>query len=501
MSSDVHIRLSEEPFRILVNEVIDYAIFLLDPEGIVLSWNSGAERLKGYRMEEVIGKHFSIFYPEEDARLGKPGEGLRTAARQGRFEDEGYRVRKDGTAFRASVIITALHDEEGSVRGFAKVVRDVTAGFTSAERALERSEEVLRAAIEATGLGTWDWDLASNELHLSDLGRKAFGLGESEPVSYARLLALIHPEDRGSVDQAVRGAQDPSSAGAYDVEFRVLGSDGALRWLHSRGRVRFKTTDRAQEARRFIGTVSDITARKGAEQERERLLHELSQAVGARDDFVAVLSHDLRNPINTIYVGSSILISQLPSAMVGQRKHADTIHRAAQRAAGMIDDLLQEITLEAGALALSLEPHDPRAILDEVCAMFGPGAGERQLSLTAEVSGDPKPVLCDRDYVFRVFGNLVGNAKKFTPAGGAIWIRTEPAREAVRFSVSDNGPGIPAEQLSRLFQRGFRGQRLGGLGLGLAIAKGIVEAHGGEVGVESVVGTGTTFWFTIPVAS
>jgi signal transduction histidine kinase len=167
----------------------------------------------------------------------------------------------------------------------------------------------------------------------------------------------------------------------------------------------------------------------------------------------------------------------------------------------MIEDLLAEIALEGGKVSFSMQAHDPRSLVSEVFESFQPGAQARQITLEQEVSEGLGPVLCDRDYVIRAFGNLVGNGEKFTPGGGTIVLRAEPVERAVKFSVTDTGVGISPEDRSRLFERGFRG--VGGqpgLGLGLAIAKSIVEAHGGRVGVESEVGKGSTFWFTLPSA-
>jgi PAS domain S-box-containing protein len=492
----------EVPFRLLVEQVTDYAIFMLDPDGTVVSWNLGAERLKGYRYDEIVGKHFSVFYPDEEAKAGKPGANLRAAAREGHVEIEGLRVRKDGTTFMANLVITALRGDDGRLTGFAKVIRDVTEHLTGAERALQRSEGTLRLAAEATGLGTWDWDVRSETLLWSDRCKSIFGIAPGEVVSVGRFLAAVHPEDRDRTLGAIRLALDPSSSGVCDLEYRTLWPDGTVRWVAATGRAMFKGTGPEREASRFLGTALDVTQRKKAEEEREQLVRDLNVAITARDDFVAVLSHDLRGPISTIALSAGLLLKQLPETMEGLRKCAKTIQTAAQRAGRMIEYLLQEMVLEGGAATLSVEPHDAQALLSEVAAMFEADAEQRRLSLSVEVLGQPKPVGCDRDCVLRVFANLIGNAEKFTPPRGAIAVRAEPAGEAVRFSVCDSGPGIAPEQVAQIFEHGFRGGRRGlGLGLGLAIARGIVEAHGGAIGVDTELGKGSTFWFTLPAAT
>ena len=167
----------------------------------------------------------------------------------------------------------------------------------------------------------------------------------------------------------------------------------------------------------------------------------------------------------------------------------------------MIEGLLEEIALDGQAVSPSRTAEAPEALLADVVVLFESGAHEKGVTLTVESRPGLRSVSCDRDQILRVFGNLVGNAAKFTPPGGMVSLRAEQAGAAIRFSVSDNGPGIPPEQLPSVFDRGFRGQRQQtGLGLGLAIAKSIVEAHGGTIGVESQPGKGSTFWFTLPEA-
>ena len=487
------------PFDLLVEQVSDYAIFMLDPEGYVISWNLGAERLNGYAYDEIVGKHYSVFFVDEDVRAGKPREQLRVAARDGRLEEEGWRVRQDGTRYVANAIVTALRDD-GKLVGFAKIIQNVTQRFTTAERALQRSEDTLRFTAEATGLGTWDWDLTADVLVFSDRCRSIFGMTPTEQVSYKRFLELLHPEDRDRTDEVVRRAL-VSASGIYETEYRVPLPDGSERWVAARGRVIFAGTGADRIPRRFIGTALDITPRKKTEEERERLVRDLAVAVKARDEFVAVLSHDLRTPLSSVTLGTGLLLKQLPVEMEGARSRAGAIQRAGATAQRMIEYLLQEVALQEGELRLSVEAHEPSALLTEVVGMSEPDAEAHNLSLTFEVLGDAKPVRCDRDSVLRIFGNLIGNAERFSPAGGTITIRAEPLRHAVRFSVSDRGPGIAPEKVPHLFERGFRaGGRDLGLGLGLAIAKGIVDAHGGAIGVDTELGKGSTFWFTLPVA-
>ena len=280
--ADGALERSEEPFRLLVDQVKDYAIFMLDPAGNVVSWNSGAERLKGYRFEEIRGKHFSTFYTAPDVAARKPEEELEVALRDGRVEAEGWRVRKDGSTFLANVVITALHNPDGTLRGFAKVTRDVTERFTSAERALERSEETLRLATEAAHLGTWDWRIPTDELIWSEQTRQIFAFDPGQKPSFKRTMEAVHPDDRDRVQRAIDSALDPRFRDEFELEYRIVWPDGSVRWVAIRG------------------VVVDVTDRMAIEHERQTLLADLQRALQARDDFVAVLTHDLRSPMAAI---------------------------------------------------------------------------------------------------------------------------------------------------------------------------------------------------------
>jgi PAS domain S-box-containing protein len=496
--ADLLVTRAQVPFDLLVEQVKDYAIFMLDPEGNIVSWNLGAERLNGYRAEEIIGKHFSVFFVEEDVSAGRPAEELRIALRDGRFEDEAWRCRKDGTTYVANVVLTPVR-EDGKLVGFAKITKNVTERFMRADK-VRRSEETLRFAAESTGLGTWDWDLTTDELVLSDRCKSIFGIDPSEVVSVDRFRAATHPEDRARTEEAFRRAQDPTSPGRFDIEHRVLWPDGSVSRVAATGRVIFVGVGPQRVPRRFVGTVVDVTRRKLVEEERERLVVDLDRALKARDEFVAIVCHELGNPIGSITLSADSLLEQLPGDMAALRQLAEAIKVAASGASGLIDGLLRDLALGGETLSLSSKPIEVSALMSEVAAMFEGEAREQHATLAVEILGDPRPVRCDRDRVLQVFAYLIRNAEKFTPPGGAIGIRAEPAAEAVKFSVTDMGPVTTPEEVGQFFERGFRAGRGLGVGLGLSIARGIVQAHGGTIGVQSELNKGSTFWFTLPTA-
>jgi signal transduction histidine kinase len=255
---------------------------------------------------------------------------------------------------------------------------------------------------------------------------------------------------------------------------------------------------------RVTGAVvvsTDVTSQKRDAQERERLLHEAEQAVADREHVLAVVSHELRNPLNTIGLAAAVLSDMMAGPEAGQKSIA-SIMRSAERMKRMIQDLLDLSSIQAGRLAIDPRPLDPRSVVGEAVESFEAEAAERGLTLTREVEDRIPLIRADRDRLFQALANLIGNALKVTTSGGVIVsARRDRGEHKVAFSVRDSGPGIPKDQQDLLFEPYWRGQSTyKGTGLGLAITRGIVEAHGGTIRVESARGAGTTFSFEIPTA-
>jgi signal transduction histidine kinase len=276
------------------------------------------------------------------------------------------------------------------------------------------------------------------------------------------------------------------------------------RWLRATGRAFFDETGRVS---RFIGTAQDIDDRKQLEVQRaqlleaERVARERAEAASrTREDLMAVVSHDLRNPLSAIATAATLLRRNSDSDPTGRAtKQAELILRSADRMARLISDLLDIACIDAGRLSVELLPHSAASLLQEAAELFQLIAADKSLRLTVDAPRPSLLVLADQERVLQVLSNLVGNAIKFTPAGGIIQLRAQTDGDAVRFSVVDTGPGVSAEQLPHVFDRYWQAKRDGrlGIGLGLSIAKGIVEAHGGHIWAESPSGGGSSFQFTL----
>jgi PAS domain S-box-containing protein len=376
---------------------------------------------------------------------------------------------------------------------------------SAAEAALRQSEERLRLTIEATQLGTWDYHPPSGRLDWSPRCKELFGLPPSAEVSYETFSAALHPEDRARVEAAVLRSLDLASGGLFDEEFRALGvHDGVERWLRFIGRAFF---DEGGRALRLIGTVQDISERKQLDAQRarlfeaERLARERAEAASRmREDLVAIVSHDLRNPLSAITMSASLLqhgLSVEASARV--KKQLETISRSAGRMKRLIADLLDMASLDGGGMAIQAEPHAVVALLRDAVEMLLPVAADKSLRLHIADVTMGLVVSADKERVVQVLSNLIGNAIKFTREGGSIVVAARSDDGRVCFSVADTGQGISHEQMPHLFDRYWQAKRDGrlGIGLGLSIAKGIVEAHGGRIWAESTLGKGTTFFFTL----
>ncbi|HET8654658.1 MAG TPA: PAS domain S-box protein [Longimicrobiaceae bacterium] len=276
-----HLRLDglqadESLFHLLVDRVQDYAIFALNADGTIASWNRGAEGLKGYSSSEVIGRHFSLFYTEEDREAGRPAANLRAAVAEGRVEDEGWRVRKDGSRFWANVVITALRSDDGDLLGFAKVTRDLTER-RAAEEALRDRERKLRDTQRLAGLGSWDWDPVADRVTWTEELHELYGVGpESFGATLEAYLERVHPGDRERVRATIETAF--REGGPFEFEERIVRPDGEVRTLRSRGRA---VQDETGHTVRMGGACLDITDAKQAQAQAIELAGEQAARAAA----------------------------------------------------------------------------------------------------------------------------------------------------------------------------------------------------------------------------
>jgi PAS domain S-box-containing protein len=497
---------SQELFRLIAENVHDFAVFVTDIEGRILSWNPGVGSLLGYDEGEWVGRHASLIFTPEDLEQRVPEWEMETALREGRAEDNRWHVRKDGSRFWANGFLMLLKDARGEPLGFAKIMRDDTA-HKATEEDLRRTKARLESALEAGLAGTFYWDIPRDRIVTDENMRRYFSLREQatgEGVRLEEVLPAIHEDDRERVARALAGAVRYS--GEYSVEYRVKHPDG-VRWLSARGRVE---RDDAGKVTGLPGFSVDITERKRAEAERELLLAREQEARGEaeeanrlKDEFLATLSHELRTPLTAILGWARMLRSgAIPAETVGRALEA--VERNAQAQKQLIEDLLDVSRIITGKLHIEARPLTMISVVEAAVDTVRQAADAKKIRLRVMAETGTGTVSGDSDRLQQVVWNLLSNAIKFTPEGGEVSIRLERSGGSVRVRVADTGRGIEPEFLPYVFDR-FRQadatttRLMGGLGLGLAIVRHIVEAHGGSVEAESDGhGKGAAFTFTLP---
>jgi PAS domain S-box-containing protein len=509
----------ELSFRLLVDAVKDYAIFLLDPRGRIVTWNAGAERIKGYRAEEIIGRHFSTFFPPEAVAAGKPERELAVAAAEGRFEDEGWRVRKDGSRFWASDVLTAVRDEKGAVRGFAEVTRDLT------ER--KRAEERLRQTAEQFRLlvaSVKDYAI----IFLTTEGRVAsWNPGAERTMGYpageavGRHFSIFYPPDDIAAGKTAQELAVASAEGRVEDEGWRVRKDGTRFWADT---VITAMRDSAGQLLGFAKVTRDVTERMRV-AEALRLAHaDLERRVAERTaklstanaklrdqdrrktEFLAMLAHELRNPLAP--VRNALLVLRMADTDAKTAEWARLmIDRQVQHLSGLIDDLLDASRMTRGLVRLRRQRLDlgrvVRTVADDRRHIFD----EAGLTLTLDAPADPVMVDGDPTRLTQVLSNLLDNAVKFTDRGGRVELALTTVDSQATLTVRDTGIGIPADTLPLVFDIFAQAdssleRSRGGLGLGLALVKGLVGLHGGTVDAASEgPGTGALFTIRLPLAT
>ncbi|MGH8728786.1 MAG: PAS domain S-box protein [Burkholderiales bacterium] len=597
-------------------ESSDDAIISKDLNGVITSWNEGAEQLFGYTAQEAIGKPVALLIPPDRLHEGPAIlERLKRGERVEHFET--IRLRKDGTALDISLTISPVRDATGRIVGASKVARDITerkraeealrqseqrfarfmehlpglawtkdlkgrytyanelakkvfrktdeqlygktddeifppesaAQFKAndqraltngagvqvvetlqdedgtlhhslvskfpirgedgaplaiggmaiditerkmAEEALREQQERWKLAAQVGRFGQWQLDLATSALRASDLCKANFGLQPEDELSYQRLFELIHPEDR----DRVRAHETETTTGhrAYEAEYRVIWPDGSTHWINARGSA-FYSDDGTPL--RMIGVTLDITERKQAEEA-------LKQADRRKDEFLATLAHELRNPLAPIRNSLHILRMTGGNAPAAERVH-EMMERQVNHMVRLVDDLMEISRITRGQVELRKERIEFASVIRSAVETAKPAieSAGHQLHITVP----PEPVLLEGDPVrlAQVFGNLLNNAAKYTEKSGKIWIDAKLAGEDLTVSVRDTGVGVAAEMLPRvfdLFMQANQNRAQGGLGIGLSLVRSLVKLHGGSVEAKSEgEGKGSEFIVRLPVAA
>jgi two-component system, cell cycle sensor histidine kinase and response regulator CckA len=488
-------QLTEDHFRLLVEGVKDYAIFMLNPEGLVVTWNQGAERIKGYRPEEILGRHFSVFYPEAEAARGEPMRALESALAQGRHESEGWRLRRDGKQFWASVLITPVREPSGKLIGFCKVTRDITDRMRT-EEALRKSEERHRLFFDSNLAASIVFTPTGELLGCNPAFVRMFGFASAAEALEQNLATLY--VDPWHFEQFVLAIQQHRALGYCQQELRrkdgtrVYVVQGAVGTFGEKG-----------ELIQILGHFIEETERRRTE---ERLRQD--QKMNTVGRLSGGIAHDFNNMLGII-VGCGEVLNREIKAGDPLRKHLDVLLDATRRGAKLTRQLLtfsrrqilKIVTLNLNTVIVDLSQLLPRLMGEDI-------------ELITHLDPNLGSVRGDQNHLEQVVVNLAANARDAMPEGGRLLIETRnvkidakdvernpalSAGEWVKLTLSDNGIGMDEATCKQIFEPFFSTKQFGnGNGLGLSIVYGIVKQSGGLINVQSEPGVGTTFNVYLP---
>ena len=503
MSAGVQIA-DEHRFRLLVEGISDYAIYMLDPDGIVRTWNTGAQRFKGYSEQEIIGQHFSRFYTEEDRETGLPARALETAAREGRFEQEGWRVRKDGTPMWAHVVIDPIRDVHGGLVGFAKITRDLTERKASQD-ALRRSEERFRLLVQGVSdYAIYMLDPDGRVTNWNTGAQRFKGYTEQEIVG-EHFSRFYRDEDRAA-GLPQHGLETAAREGRFEAEGWRVRKDGTRFFAHV---VIDRISDAAGNLLGFAKVTRDITERREAQQalEASRAALVQSQKMEAVGTLVGGIAHDFNNLLAVVLGNLELLRKRLPEDAKIKRL-LDNTFDAAQRGASLTRRMLAFARRQDLKVGLVDVPELVRDMTDLLQRSIGP-----MVRIETRFPLRLAPAYVDANQLELALLNLVVNARDAMPEGGTITVagRGEvvgsgaagglPPGDYVCLAVTDTGLGMDETTLARAVEPFYTTKEVGkGTGLGLSMVHGLAEQSGGQLTLTSRPGQGTTAEIWLPVA-
>jgi two-component system sensor kinase FixL len=486
---------SEERFRMLVEQVTDYEIFMLDPGGVIRSWNVGGQITKGYSPEEVIGRHHSIFFTREDIEKGVPEMELKTAEIAGRCEDEGWRVRKDGSLFWANVITTALRDELGSLRGYSKVIRDMTER-KKAEDALRESQERYRAITRTASDAIITINGESTVIFSNEAVKQIFGYAPEEIAG--KNVTMLMPErfrerHLDALKKCVR-------TGRKVVNWRAVEMPG----LHRDGReipLEISYGVFEEDSRFFFtGVIRDITERRQAEREREygRMLEKFNREIETlvAERTLTLMALNLADKVRTPASVIGWNARKVLEKEVLSEKSKESLGSVAQEAArleALVRDFQSVIKGKAPVFAFE----DINGIIRGVLPIAQKEAGAKKIDLAVNLNRAPLEINAQKDLLQMAFFNILRNALEATPEGGRVTVATLQEEQDVVFLLSHTGPGIPEDVLTHIFEPEYSG-KFYRFGMGMPLIKQIVTEHLGGISVKSEAERCTTFRMSFP---
>jgi PAS domain S-box-containing protein len=482
---------AERRLQLLIDSVRDYAIFMLAPNGRIETWNLGAELIKGYKPHEIIGKTIHTFYTPEDIAAGRPERLLRLACEHGRVEDEGWRLRKDGTRFWCDVVITALV-EHGELVGFVKVTRDLTERRQADEQRLQQ-EHRFRALVEtAKDYAIFMLDPHGLVATWNDGAHNIKGYTADEIVG--QHFSRFYPPEDVAAGKCELELELAMRDGRFEDEGWRVRNDGTRFWANV---VITPLEDRARNHIGFSKITRDLTDRRKAELDQLQLAH-TQEALRLRDEFLSIAAHELRTPLVALQLQIESLIGQKTSFDPKFHPKFDRAGRNVQRLADLITALMDVSRISSGHLTLSRENMDLASVVAEVIDRLHEVAQQARSTVVADLA--PLVGRWDPLRMGQVISNLLVNAFKYA-TGTQVDVQLRRDGDQAVLTVRDRGPGIADDQLERVFRRFERAssRNLGGLGLGLYVAREIVNAHDGTIVATNQPTGGASIEIRLPI--
>lgn len=493
-------QLANQQLKLLLEGASEYAIFMIDPAGNIASWNGAARRVFGWSEEEIISRHFSTLYPQDDEQIQRDAVELGRAAKEGNFRDEVWQVRRDGSEFLADVTTSSLRDEQGELIGYARVVHDVT-DRRAAEISLARRERHLESILATVPDAMIVINPAGKMLSFSAAAERLFGYSEVAVVG-KNVSMLMPSPDRERHDDYIRRYLETGVP-------RIIGMGRVVTGLRSDGStfpMKLSVGEaQVDDQRIFTGFVQDLTETKNFEARLEQLNSELIHVsrLSAMGTMASTLAHELNQPLTAIANYGEAASSILEQEQILDR---DTLSEVvsemgaqALRAGGIVRRLRDFVA--RGEVNKTIE--DLPKLINEAAALALVGTREKGIESNFAFESGATPVLADRVQIQQVLVNLMRNAVEAmeTSPRRRLSVRTKLLDEdLVQICVADTGSGVAPDMYDRLFQA-FSSTKESGMGLGLSICRTIVEAHGGRIGARPAEGGGTEFHFTLPHAA
>jgi PAS domain S-box-containing protein len=493
--SDLENISEQQRFQLLVNSITDYAIYMLDPTGRIATWNPGAERFKGYTADEIVGQNFSVFFTPEDRDAGLPAKALRTALAEGRFEAEGWRLRKDGSRFWVNAVLDPVYDPDGRHVGFAKITRDITAKREQ-EKSLYETEQRFRMLVQGVrDYAIYMLDTEGRVTNWNSGAEKIKGYTADEIVG--QHFSRFYTEEDRARGEPQFALETALREGKYEREAWRVRKDGSLFWANI---LLDPIFDESGKHVGFAKITRDVTERKKAEEELEEARTALvqSQKLQALGELTGGIAHDFNNLL-TVVAGSADFLLRKPDLPNAKRKqYLEAIAETADRATTLTNHLLAFGRRQA----IKPEVLDLNLRLDALAEVLS-----RTLGSNIEVKLDLAPgvgrIEVDAAQLETAILNAAVNARDAMPKGGSLTLSTRPIDDGeepfVCLAIEDTGVGMPREVADRAFEPFFTTKEIGrGTGLGLSQIHGFAAQAGGRAEIRSEAGQGTTINMILP---